>query len=210
VHRRRKTLVAYGIGLVFDPQTEARIRAVWCKLASQGFTTPLGRPGCLPHVSLVLSETLHVDDLARDIEGLEYSPHRLEVRVSHVGVFTEPEIVLFYGMTPTARLLRLHADVERIYRRWSSGIMARSRSGVWMPHCTLAGRVEAGRMSEAIAAAATLPLPWVANEVRLAIVQFDPVRVELLKDFPWRGSPVRRRTSPVRRAGGGLSGVPDA
>jgi 2'-5' RNA ligase len=202
--------VAYGIGLVFDPQTEARIRAVWCKLASQGFTTPLGRPGCLPHVSLVLSETLHVDDLARDIEGLEYSPHRLEVRVSHVGVFTEPEIVLFYGMTPTARLLRLHADVERIYRRWSSGIMARSRSGVWVPHCTLAGRVEAGRMSEAIAAAATLPLPWVANEVRLAIVQFDPVRVELLKDFPWRGSPVRRRTSPVRRAGGGLSGVPDA
>jgi 2'-5' RNA ligase len=202
--------VAYGIGLVFDPQTEARIRAVWCKLASQGFTTPLGRPGCLPHVSLVLSETLHVDDLARDIEGLGHSQHRLEVRVSHVGVFTEPEIVLFYGMTPTARLLRLHADVERIYRRWSSGIMARSRSGVWVPHCTLAGRVEAGRMSEAIAAAATLPLPWVANEVRLAIVQFDPVRVELLKDFPWRGSPVRRRTSPVRRAGGGLSGVPDA
>jgi 2'-5' RNA ligase len=203
-------LVAYGIGLVFDPQTEAHIRAVWCKLASQGFTTPLGRPGCLPHVSLVLSETLQVDDLARDIEGLGYSHHRLEVRVSHVGVFTEPEIVLFYGITPTARLLRLHADVERIYRRWSSGIMARSQSGVWVPHCTLAGRVEAGRMSEAIAAAATLPLPWVANEVRLAIVQFDPVRVELLKDFPWRGSPVRRRTSPVRRAGGGLSGVPDA
>jgi 2'-5' RNA ligase len=202
--------VAYGIGLVFDPQTEAHIRAVWCKLASQGFTTPLSRPGCLPHVSLILSETLHVDGLARDIEGLGHSPHRLEVRVSHVGVFTEPEIVLFYGMTPTARLLRLHADVERIYRRWSSGIMARSRSGVWMPHCTLAGRVEAGRMSEAIAAAATLPLPWVANEVRLAIVQFDPVRVELLKVFPWRGSPVRRRMSPVRRVGGGLSGVPDA
>jgi 2'-5' RNA ligase len=202
--------VAYGIGLVFDPRTEAQIRAVWCKLASQGFTTPLGRPGCLPHVSLILSETLRVDDLARDIEGLAQSPHRLEVRVSHVGVFTEPEIVLFYGMTPTARLLRLHADVERIYRRWSSGIMARSQSGAWVPHCTLAGRVDAGRLSEAIAAAATPTLPWVANEVRLAIVQFDRVRVELLKVFPWRGSPVRRRMSPVRRVGGGRSGVPDA
>jgi 2'-5' RNA ligase len=201
--------VAYGIGLVFDPQTEAHIRAVWCKLASQGFTTPLSRPGCLPHVSLILSETLYVDDLALDIERLARSPHRLEVRVSHVGVFTEPEIVLFYGMTPTARLLRLHADVERIYRRWSSGIMARSQSGVWVPHCTLAGRVEASRVSEAIAAA-TPTLPWVATEVRLAIVQFDQVRVELLKIFPWQGSPVRRRMSPVRRAGGGLPGVPDA
>ena len=202
--------MAYGIGLVFDPQTEATIRAVWCKLASQGFATPLGRPGCLPHVSLILSETLHVDDLARDLKGLGHSFLQLEVRFSHVGVFTEPEIVLFYGMTPTDRLLRLHADAERIYRRWSSGITPRTQSGVWVPHCTLAGRVEASRLSEAIAAAAVPTLPWVANEVRLAIVQFDQVHVELLKVFPWQGSPVPRRMSPARRASGGLSGLPDA
>jgi hypothetical protein len=176
--------MAYGIGLVFDHQTEAHIREVWCRLASQGFATPLARSGCLPYVSLILSETLHVDDLARDLEGLGHPPRRLEVRVSHVGVFTEPEIVLFYGMTPTDRLLRLHADVERIYRRWSSGIIARTQSGVWVPHCTLAGRMEASRLSEAIAAAATPTLPWVANEVRLAIVQFDQVHVELLRVFP--------------------------
>ena len=176
--------MAYGIGLVFDPQTEAHIREVWCRLARQGFATPLARPGCLPHVSLILSETLHVDDLARDLEGLGHSPRRLEVRVSHLGVFTEPEIVLFYGMTPTARLLRLHADVARIYRRWSSAITARTHSGVWVPHCTLATRVEASRLSEAIAAAARPTLPWLATQVRLAIVQFDQVRVELLKVFP--------------------------
>src|SRR5262245_47907899 len=98
--------MAYGIGLVFDHQVEAQIRAVWHKLAHQGFATPLHRPGCLPHVSLILSETLRVDDLARDLEGLGHSSRRLEVRFSHVGVFTEPEIVLFYGLTPTDRLLR--------------------------------------------------------------------------------------------------------
>ena len=202
--------MAYGIGLVFDPQTEAHIREVWCTLARQGFATPLARPGCLPHVSLILSETLRVDDLARDLDGLAHSPRRLEVRISHVGVFTEPEIVLFYGLTPTARLLRFHADVERICRRWSAAITARTHPGVWVPHCTLAGRVEASRLSEAIAAAATPTLPWVANQVRLAIVQFDQVRVELLRVVPWQESPVRRRMSPIRRAGGGLSGLPDA
>jgi 2'-5' RNA ligase len=176
--------MAYGIGLIFDPQTEAHIREVWCGLASQGFATPLNRPGCLPHVSLILSETLRVDDLARDLEGLGHSPRRMKVRFSHVGVFTEPEIVLFYGMTPTNRLLHLHSDVERIYRRWSSAMMARTRSGVWVPHCTLAGRVEVSRLSAAIAAAAIPTLPWVATQVRLAIVQFDQVRVELLRVFP--------------------------
>ena len=80
--RMRKKLMAYGIGLVFDQQTEAHIREVWCRLASQGFATPLARPGCLPHVSLALSETLHVEDLARDIEGLGHSPLGLEVRFS--------------------------------------------------------------------------------------------------------------------------------
>ena len=98
--------MTYGVGLVFDPETEAHIRAVWGRLASQGFTTPLARPGCLPHVSLILSETLRVDDLARDLEGLGDAPRPLEVRFSDVGVFNEPELVLFYGMTPTDGLLR--------------------------------------------------------------------------------------------------------
>jgi 2'-5' RNA ligase len=179
--------MAYGIGLAFDQNTEVHIRGVWRKLASLGFATPLGRPGCIPHVSLILSEALHVDDLARDIEGLQRSFCQLQVRFSNVGVFTEPEILLFYGITPTDMLLRLHADVERIYRRWSSAIIARSQSGVWVPHCTLAGRVEASRLSEAIAAAATLTLPWVANQVRLAIVKFDQLRVEMLRVFPLQG-----------------------
>jgi 2'-5' RNA ligase len=202
--------MAYGIGLVFDPDTEAHIRVVWCRLASQGFTTPLARPGCLPHVSLILSETLRVDELARDLEGLGDFPRRLEIRVSHVGVFTEPEIVLFYGLAPTGRLLRVHADVARIYRRWSSAIMARTQPGVWVPHCTLATQVDASQLSDAIAAAATLALPWVATQVRLAIVQFDQGRVQLLRVFPWQGSPGRRHRSPIRRSGGGPSGLADA
>jgi 2'-5' RNA ligase len=178
--------MAYGIGLVFDRQAEAQIREVWHKLASRGFATPLDRPGCLPHVSLILSETLRVYDLARDLDGLGHSSRRLELRFSHVGVFTEPEVVLFYGLTPTDRLLRFHADVERSYRRWSSAIITRSQSGMWVPHCTLAVRVDASRVSEAIAAAAALTLPWVVNAVGLAIVQFDQLHVELLKVFPWQ------------------------
>src|SRR5262245_23142453 len=112
--------MAYGIGLVFDDQTEAQIRDVWHILARQGFTTPLGRPGCIPHVSLILSEALRVDDLARHLEALELCLSQLELRFSYVGLFTEPETVLFYGVTPTDRLLRLHAKVERTYRRWGS------------------------------------------------------------------------------------------
>jgi 2'-5' RNA ligase len=176
--------MAYGIGLVFDPQTAACMREVWGRLASQGFTTPLARPGCLPHIALVLSETLRVEGLARDLGELGHGSPQLKVRVSTVGVFTEPELVLFYGLTPTDGLLRVHADVERLYRRWSAAIITRTQSGVWVPHCTLATRVDASRVSEAIAAAATLPLPWVGTQVRLAIVQFDQVRVETLTVFP--------------------------
>jgi hypothetical protein len=173
--------MAYGIGLIFHPPTEARIREVWGRLARQGLTTPLARPGCLPHVSLVLSETLCVEGLACDLEALGHDCTHLEVQVSTVGVFTEPELVLFYGLTPTDWLLRVHAAVERIYRRWSSALTARTQPGVWVPHCTLAMRVDISRLSDAITAAAAWTLPWVATPVRLAVVQFDQGGVETLK-----------------------------
>lgn len=181
--------MTYGIGLVFDPETEAHIRAVWNRLAGQGCTTPLVRPGCLPHVSLVLSETLCVDGLARDLEAFGSYSLPLEVHISIVGMFTEPELVLFYGLTPTDRLLGLHATVERIYRRWSATIITRTQSGVWVPHCTLATRVGAHQVSAAIATAVTLPLPRVALPAGLAIVQFDQAHVELLHAIRWQTSP---------------------
>jgi len=172
--------MAYGIGLIFDPQTEARIREVWGRLARHGLATPLARPGCLPHVSLALSERLCVEGLAGDLEALRHDGTPLEVQISTVGIFTEPELVLFYGLTPTDRLLHVHAEVERRYRRWSSALTARTQSGVWVPHCTLATRVDLRRLSEAIVAAAAWPLPWVATLVRLVVVQFDQGRVETL------------------------------
>jgi hypothetical protein len=150
----------------------------------------------------MLSETLRVDDLAGDLEAREDIPRRLQVLFSHVGVFTEPELTLFYGLTPTDRLLRVHADVARIYRRCTSTIMARTQPGVWVPHCTLATQLDSGRLSDAGAAAASLALPWVVPQVRLAIVRFDPERVEVLRVLAGQGAPARRRRYPIRRAGG--------
>ena len=40
-HGRRNTQMAYGVGLVFDSHTEARIKEVWGRLASQGLPPPL-------------------------------------------------------------------------------------------------------------------------------------------------------------------------
>jgi 2'-5' RNA ligase len=175
--------MAYGLGLVFDPHTEARIREVWDRLTRHGFRTPLVRPGCLPHVSLLLAETLQVDDVARDLERCGACFRGLDVRLSHVGVFPAPDRVLFYGLTPTDRLLRLHADLRGRSCRWRAALTAGTHAGVWVPHCTLAMRVDATRLSDAIAIATTLSLPWVVPQMRLALVQFDRERVNLLRLF---------------------------
>ena len=185
--------MTYGVGLVFDSETESHIRGVWANLAQLGCATPLTRPGCLPHMSLILSETLCVDELAHDLDGIGHGARPPAVQISAVGTFTEPELVLFYGFTPTIRLLRLHAAVERIYRRCSSTMMTRTQSGVWVPHCTLATQLGVHHVSAAIATAATLPLPWATLPVGLAIVEFDQTHVELLHTVPWQSSPAFQR-----------------
>jgi hypothetical protein len=179
--------MAYGVGFIFDQQTDARIRDVWHRLHDRGFVTPLALHGSLPHISLVLSEELCVDEAIGEIEEAVRTQPRLEIRFSTVGVFTRPEPVLFYGITPTEVLMRWHANLERVYRRHCPAVMAASQPGVWVPHCSLTGRVEGSRLQDGFTVAAETPLPFAANHLRLAMVQFDRSGVEMLKVIPMDG-----------------------
>lgn len=178
--------MAYGIGLAFDPQTEVTIQAVWHRLAELGFVTPLTLPRCPPHVTLISSETVSLNEVTGELEKLVCSYEQVAVEFSSVGIFTQPAAVLFYGITPTACLLRLHAEVEMIYRGYSSASHALYQSGRWVPHCTLAGQVDPSQLAQAMLEVATIPLPFAAHQVSLAIAEFDASGVEIHSLFPFR------------------------
>src|SRR2546425_8106382 len=90
------------------------------------------------------------------------SPHQV-VGIHHEKRFDVDEVLYQHCVKKL-----LVGYLEQIYRRWSSALIARTQSGVWMPHCTLAMRMDISRLSAAIAAAATWPVPWVATPVRLS------------------------------------------
>jgi hypothetical protein len=173
--------MAYGVGLIFDQQTDATIREVWQTLHDRGIVTPLVVPGSLPHISLILSEALRVDEALERIAETARTLPRLEIRFSTVGVFTHPDLVLFYGITPTAELIRFHAALKQAYRQCTAALITASQPGVWVPHCSLTGRLDSSQVQDGIMVAAETPLPFVTQHIELAVVEFDRSGVKMLK-----------------------------
>ena len=173
--------MAYGVGLIFDRQTDASIRGVWQKLHDRGMVTPLCLPGSLPHISLILSETLRVDEALERIEETARALPRLEIRFSTLGVFTHPDLVLFYGITPTAELIGFHAALKQAYLQCTTALIPASQPGAWVPHCSLTGRLDSSQVQAGIMVAAGTPLPFVTQYIELAVVEFDRSGVKTLK-----------------------------
>ena len=145
--------MAYAVELFFDAATEAALRRLWDALENAGLTMAQQQKHYRPHVSLGGCRDLRdAAMLLRTLETLateQAGP--LPVTLSHLGIFSRGEGVVFYGATVTTPLLVLH---RRFHAQFTSAALDWSpfyEPGHWVPHCTLAYSLTPDRLSEAVA-----------------------------------------------------------
>lgn len=135
-----------SIELLFDPATEAAVRAEWDALAAHGMSS-LARhtsESNRPHVTL-LART----DLARfDAHALLDRPP-FDVTLSAPLLFGAGERrVLARSIVPTAEMLDTHAAVHAVARGGDDA--PHTAPGAWTPHVTLARRLRVVDLAAAI------------------------------------------------------------
>jgi hypothetical protein len=125
--------------LLFDPDTESAIHALWQALSDVGLASPA--QASRPHATMVVAE-----NIAEDVDALLVPATRRLPLTSVVGapmLFGKSTFVLVRLIVPSAELLSLQADVFQVCaRHLKPGPMSNCLPGQWTPHVTLARRVE--------------------------------------------------------------------
>lgn len=153
-----------SVELVLDGLADAMIREQWAELADAGLPSQAHHrsPTNAPHITV--AEAASVDDSVE--VQLSSIPARfpLPITIGPLLVFGSRRFVLVRLVVPNAALLEAHAVVAHAFAQspGRSELLAPSR---WVPHVTLAHRLTAEQLSQAIELLAKGPMTYEAQAV---------------------------------------------
>lgn len=139
----------HHLDLVLDDAADRAVRGEWARLADAGLPSQAQHrsPSNRPHVTVTTSEGWpEADALAAALQPLAALP--LAGRLGAPVVFGRGPFVLARVVVVSEMLVRLHAGLAAALAPLSSELV---EPGRWLPHVTLARRLEASRVPEALA-----------------------------------------------------------
>jgi 2'-5' RNA ligase len=164
--------VAQGIVLLLDGDADAAVRACWSSLDDAGIPSLADHTHRRhePHISLVVAERIEVGAWTAVLREAWFSAPPASVRLGPVGTFPEGGWV-FLGVEGLDRSAhrRLVASLgDDVTGHWEHYLPDQ-----WLPHCTLAGGLDACEMGAAIEVLAGSGLPITATVDSVAVVDSE-------------------------------------
>lgn len=148
--------MVHSVELTLDAGADAAVREIWQALAVAGVPSQAAHrsPSNRPHVTVTVSARMSgavESDLAALLDRLP-----LSCRIGAPLIFGRGPYTLALLVIPSAGLLDLHEQVNRIcLPHMESGPLRHTQPGQWTPHVTLARRLGADLLEQALAVAGT-------------------------------------------------------
>lgn len=160
--------MSYAVELHFDEAAENSVRDVWKGLADAGVSTSMLDGISRPHITLGVCDELSTT-FKNELSLFAHETKPFEFSLSFIGSFNTAEGVMFFGPTPTDAMFRLHTRFHAFFNEHAGRIWNHYLPSQWVPHCTLAFRLNAEQLRRAfdIAAGVTLPIAGSFTEIGL-------------------------------------------
>ena len=172
--------MAFAVELYFDTTSEAAVRAIWRELAERGIARSLHESENRPHVSLAVYEQLQLVECERALRRFADETAPFPLTLSDLGVFPiaheDQEAVVFAAPTVTRHLLDLHEEMHRLLGPLGRSPWAYYLPGAWTPHCTLAFRLPARLVPDALAVCRRLALPLDCRVEAIGVNETGPAK----------------------------------
>lgn len=181
--------MGFAVELYFDPQTEARVRALWETLACEGVNSYQIDVGARPHVSLAVLTQFDAECLRADMEQFGQITPRLPVELASAGSFATAEGVVYIAPAATPELLETHRRYHDRLSRLQVRAIDYYLPGRWTPHCTVGTHVSTDKMPQALRMCRESSVFGAGcfQEVGLIRFQGPTARTEYLYTFPLQG-----------------------
>jgi hypothetical protein len=143
--------MVHSVELLFDDETDAAMRRIWDELTETGVRSLAGStsPSNRPHVTLAVAE--HMDDGVNDVLRPLLRKLPLACTIGAPMLFGRGPFTLVRLLIPSAELLALHAAVHDVCLPYMSpGPLPHAAPGHWTPHVTMARRLKAETLAEAL------------------------------------------------------------
>ncbi len=165
-----------SVELLLDPDTEGRIRRDWAALADAGLPSLVSNrsESNRPHVTLAVAEgglEAAIDGLRAVFRGWHLADRGLPVVVGAPLLFGghHDRFVLARLVVPSRPLLTVHSAVHRALGTEApdAETVDQTRPDAWTPHVSLARRLPADRVGDALVRFAAAPIPARVTGARL-------------------------------------------
>jgi len=178
----------YAIVLYFDERSEYSIQEIWKKISDNGIPNEIHGAGIRPHITLAIYDELLCQPCDNELARFASKTTHLNISFSHLGIFTNPETVLFLAPTPTRELVNFHSKVHECLSTEARQPWEFYQPGKWVPHCTVALDLDQEQLHEAISLCADLHFPMNLHATQVGAVEFLPMkdlfRFNLKKNSP--------------------------
>lgn len=176
--------MAYALEMFFDRQAESVVRTMWASLEARGLSSMATASHCnhRPHVSLLVAEHLTPAQARVVVEPLTEATD-VVLRLGSIAVFPGRAGVVYLGVTPTRRLLRLH---HVLHARLAAVGVESGRHYLpdsWVPHCTLAQGLTPEQVTSAVGAIKRLR-PIDAEVVEVGIQNTETGKITPIAQLP--------------------------
>ena len=166
----------FAIELTFDPETAAKLAALWDTIARAGISTFMQDVGAFPHISLAVFDDIECQELRKAIAEFAHSVTPMDVILSAVGTFPGDEGVVFVAPVVTPELLDMHARLQQVLKEHGFEPWDHYVPGKWFPHCTVAMELGPDPVCKALDLCRASDVFGPGQLTGLSIVEFRPVR----------------------------------
>lgn len=186
----------YAVVLYFDEDTEDQLLALWAALDVHGVDSAARTYGAgyRPHLTLTIVDVPDADYLVEALEEPLADVVGLPVTLASLGFFVPSPCPAYLAVTPTSHLLTLHQQVYDALEDlpcWDHYL-----PGGWMPHCTLAMRVDLTSPVAHVVSRTALPIHATVASAHLVEIPGDGGVGSTVARF---GADVQIPTQPVAR-----------
>ena len=173
----------YGVMLYFDDQTEKRIIKVWQALAKNNLSSNIFDAGIRPHITLAIYEDLDCQPCEKELIKITTRTTSFPIQFTHLGIFTNPEPVVFAAPLVSKELLDFHKNLQDSLTSEGKNPWELYNPGKWVPHCTLSLGFKIENLTEIFRICQAMPFPMDVSAIQLGVVNFRPVRDLFNYDF---------------------------